>query len=134
MKVNGQLQREGGGEWEKKWPLSITTNIIFLENIRQKNDIKDILVSKKDLKTSAFAYNIHSKQQLTNTSRNAVNLFQKATDTNYDKTKSLGIWLVSTKDDPRRPLDFKWNSNAIKILGYTYKLNIKKHLKKTGKM
>ena len=75
----------------KKLPLSITLNIIFLENIRQNNDIKDILVGKKDLKTSAFAYNIHSKQQLTNTSRNAVNLFQKSTDTNYDKTKSLGI-------------------------------------------
>ena len=91
MKVNGQLQRGGGGEWEKKRPLSITLNIIFLENIRQNNDIKDILVSKKNLKTSAFAYSIHSKQQLTNTSRNAVNLFQKATDTNYDKTKSLGV-------------------------------------------
>ena len=110
----------------KRWPLSITLNIIFAsifsENIRQNNDIKDILVGKKDLKTSTFAYNIHSKQKLTNTSRNPVNHFEKATGTNYDKTKCLGIWLVSTKDDPRIPLAFKSNSNAIKILGYTYKL------------
>ena len=29
---------------------------------------------------------------------------------------------MSTKDDRRKPLAFKSNSNAIKILGYTYKL------------
>ena len=32
----------------------------------------------------------------------------------------MGIWLGSNKGNSRKPLGFKWNSDAIKILGYTY--------------
>ena len=32
----------------------------------------------------------------------------------------MGIWLGSNKGNPRKPLVFRWNSDAITILGYTY--------------
>ena len=32
----------------------------------------------------------------------------------------MGIWLGSNKSNPRKPLGFKWYSDAIKILGYTH--------------
>ena len=36
----------------------------------------------------------------------------------------MGIWLGPNKDNPRKPLGFKWNSDTIKILGYSYGHNI----------
>ena len=35
----------------------------------------------------------------------------------------MGIWLGSNKGNARKPLGFKWNSDTIKILGYTYGKN-----------
>ena len=32
----------------------------------------------------------------------------------------MGIWLGSNKGNPKKYLGFKWNSDTIKILGYTY--------------
>ena len=46
--------------------------------------------------------------------------FEKSTDIRHNKTKCIGIWLGSNKDNPRKPLRFKWNSDTIKILGHTY--------------
>ena len=37
--------------------------------------------------------------------------------------KCRGIWLGSNKGNPRKPLWFEWNSDATKILGYTYGQN-----------
>ena len=45
---------------------------------------------------------------------------EKATDIKYNKTKFMGIWLGLNKGNPRKSLGFKWNADAIKILGYTY--------------
>ena len=32
----------------------------------------------------------------------------------------MGIWLGSNKGNPKKYLGFKWNSDTIKILSYTY--------------
>ena len=59
--------------------------------------------------------------------------FEKVTDTKYNKTKCLGIWIGSKNGDRRKPLGFKWNSVSMKILGYTYGHNTNKYRNKTEK-
>ena len=96
---------------------------IFLENIRQNNGVKGIVIGKKELKNSAFADDttiyIVSNSSLAHLEMQPMH-FKKATDIKYNKTKCMGIWLGSNKGNPRKPLRFKWNSDTIKILGYTY--------------
>ena len=111
-------------------PLSMILYIIFaeifLENIRQNNGIKGVVIGEKELKTSAFADDttiyIESNNSLAHLETKLMH-FEKATDVKYNKTKCMGIWLGSNKGNPRKPLGFKWNSGKIKILGYTYGYN-----------
>ena len=103
---------------------------IILENMRQNNSLKGILISEKEVKTSViYTVNIssliHLEMQLIH--------FEKVTDTKYNKTKCLGIWIGSKKGDRRKPLGFKWNSVSIEILGYTYGHNTNKYGNKTEK-
>ena len=104
---------------------SMTLSIIFaktiLENIRQENDIKGIVIGAKEMKLlllsmmQQYTYNIslaHLETQL--------KYFEKATDIKYNKTICTGIWLGSIKGNLRKPLDCKFKSNTIIILGYIY--------------
>ena len=96
---------------------------MFLENIRQNNVIKGtVVIGKKELKTSAFANDttiyIGNNSSLTHL-KMQIRHFEKATDIRYNKTKCMEIWQECKKGNPRNPLGFKWNSNTIKILGYT---------------
>ena len=68
---------------------------IFLENIRQNNGIKAIIIGEKEVETSAFADDItvaHLETQLMH--------FEKATDIKYNKIKFMGIYLGSNKGNP----------------------------------
>ena len=111
-------------------PLFVTLYIIFaeifLENLRQNNSIKGILIGVKELGTSAFVDDrkiyIGSSSSLAHLETQLM-YFEKATDIKYNKTKCMRIWLGSNKGNPRKPLGFKWNSDTIKILGYTYERN-----------
>ena len=111
-------------------PLSMILYIIFaeifLENIRQNNGIKGVVIGKKELKTCAFADDttiyIGSNSSLAHLETKLMH-FEKATDVKYNKIKCMGIWLGSNKGNPRKPLGFKWNSGTIKSLGYTYGCN-----------
>ena len=47
-------------------------------------------------------------------------LFEKATNIKYNKTKCIGMWLGSNRGNNTKPMGFKWTSQKIKILGYTY--------------
>ena len=80
-------------------PLSMILYIIFaeiiLENIRQNNGIKAIVIGEKKVKISAFADDItvaHLETQLMH--------FEKATDIKYNNTKFMGIYLGSNKGNP----------------------------------
>ena len=141
IKVNGHLSQaflvKRG--LQQGCPLSMILYIIFveifLENIRQNNGIKVIVIGKKELKTSAFADDatiyIGSSSSLAHLKTQLMH-FEKATDIKYNKTKSMGMWQGSNKSNPRKPQGFKWNSDTTKILGYTYGMQ-SKHGKKTGK-
>ena len=100
---------------------------IFFKKIRQNNGIKGIVISEKELKTSVFVGDttiyIINGSSLAHLETQLMH-FEKTTDIKYNKTKCLGIWLGSNKGNPRKPLGFKWNSDTIKILGYTYGHNI----------
>ena len=106
IKVNGHLSqaflvkrglRQG-------CPLSMILHIviveIFLENIRQNNGIKGIVIGKKELKTSAFVDDttiyIGSNSSLTHLETQLMH-FEKATDIKYNKTKFMGKWLGTNK-------------------------------------
>ena len=109
---------------------------IILESKRQNNDIKRIAIGKKELQTTTFAddttVNIGNNSSLAHLEMQLMH-FEKATDIKYNKAKCIGIWLGSNKDNPRKPLGFKWNSDKIKILGYTTNTIPNKHGDKTGK-
>ena len=49
--------------------------------------------------------------------------FEKANEIKYNKTVCMGIWLGPNKDNQRKHLGSKLNSDTIKILGYTYRHN-----------
>ena len=132
IKVNGHLPQAFPVKrgMQQGYPLSMILYIIFaeifLENIRQSNGIKGIVIGEKELKTSAFADDAtiylgsnssvaHLKTQLMH--------FEKATGIKYNKAKCMGTWLGSNKGNPRKPLGFKWNPDTIKFLGYTYRHN-----------
>ena len=109
IKVNGHLSQVflvKTGLWQG-CPLSMILYIIFeeifLENIRQNNGIKAIVIGEKEVKTSAFADDItiyiegnslvaHLETQLMH--------FEKATDIKYNKIKFMGIYLGSNKGNP----------------------------------
>ena len=67
---------------------------IFLENIRQNNGIKGIVIGKKELKTSPFVDDtkiyIGSNSSLALLETQLMH-FEKATDIKYNKTKCMGI-------------------------------------------
>ena len=90
---------------------------IFLENIREKNGIKGIVLGEKELETSNFAYDttiyIGSNSSLAHLETQLIH-FEKVTDIKYNKTKCMAICLGSNKGNARKPLEFKWNSD------YTY--------------
>ena len=68
---------------------------IVLENIRQNNGIKAIVIGEKKVKTSAFADDItvaHLETQLMH--------FEKATDIKYININFMGIYLGSNKGNP----------------------------------
>ena len=100
---------------------------IFFKKIRQNNGIKGIVIGEKELKTSVFVGDatiyIINNSSLGHLETQLMH-FEKTTYIKYNKTKCLGIWLGSNKGNPRKPLGFKWNSDTIKILGYTYGHNI----------
>ena len=54
---------------------------------------------------------VHLKPQLIH--------LEKTTDIKYNKTKCMGTWQGSNKGNPKKPLEFKWNSDTTKHLGYT---------------
>ena len=85
--------------------------------------MKGIVTGKKELKNSAFADDATiytgSNSSLAHLEMTPMH-FEKATDIKYNKTKCMGIWLGSNKGNPRKPLGFKWNSDTIKMSGYTY--------------
>ena len=99
---------------------------IFLEHIRQNNFIKGIVIGEKELKTSVFADDttiyIGSNSSLTHFETQLMH-FEKANDIKYNKTVCMGIWLGPNKDNQRKHLGSKLNSDTIKILGYTYRHN-----------
>ena len=104
---------------------SMTLSIIFaktiLENIRQENDIKGIVIGAKAMKLlllsmmQQYTYNISLADLETQ-----LKYFEKATDIKYNKIICTGIWLGSNKSNLRKPLDCKFKSNTIIILGYIY--------------
>ena len=85
--------------------LCVISAEIFLENIRQKNGIKGIVIGEKDLKTFAFADDttiyIRSNSSLAHLETQLMH-FEKATDIKYNKTKCMGIRPVSNKGNPRK--------------------------------
>ena len=95
---------------------------IFLGNIRKNNGIKGIVIGENELKTSTFAADttiyIGSNSSLAHLEMQLM-YFEKATDKKFNKTKCIGIWLGSNKSDPRKLLWIKWNSDTIKVSGYT---------------
>ena len=99
---------------------------IFLEDIRQNNFIKGIVIGEKELKTSVFADDttiyIGSNSSLTHFEKQLMHS-EKATDIKYNKTICMGIWLGPNKGNQRKPLGSKLNSDTIKILGHTYRHN-----------
>ena len=107
---------------------SMTLSIIFaktiLENIRQENDIKGIVIGAKEMKLlllsmmQQYTYNISLTDLETQ-----LKYFEKATDIKYNKIICTGIWLGSNKSNLRKPLDCKFKSNTIIILGYIYGRN-----------
>ena len=86
------------------WPLSMILYIVivemFLENIKQNNGIKGIVIGEKELKTSAFVDDttiyIGSNSSLTHLETQLMH-FEKATDIKYNKIKFMGKWLGSNK-------------------------------------
>ena len=123
VKVNGHLLQAFlvKRRLRQGCPLSMILYIIFaeifLENIRQNNGIKGIVIGAKELKTSAFADNttiyIENNSSLAHLETLLMH-FEKATDIKYNKATCMGIWLGSNK-----PLGFEWNSDTIRISGYT---------------
>ena len=103
--------------------LYIISTKIFLEKIRQSSGIKNIAMGGNELKTSAFADDttiyIGKKSSLAHLEMQLMH-FEKTTDIKFSKTKCMRIWLGSNKRNPKKLLRFKWNSDTIKILGYTY--------------
>ena len=108
-------------------PLSILYIIlaeVTIENIRQNNkNIKGITISQKEIKISAFADDttlyigennsfIHLQTQLHD--------FELFAGIKYNRKKCVGMWLGVNIDNKEKPLQFKWNSEKIKILGYIY--------------
>ena len=128
VKVNGHLSQAFlvKRRLRQGCPLFMILYIIFakipLENVRQNNGIKGIVIGKKELKTSAFANDttiyIGNNSSLAHLETWLMH-FEKATDIKYNKTEYMGIWLGSNKDNPRNPLGVKSNSDTIKILDYT---------------
>ena len=104
---------------------------IFLKNIKQNNDIKDTVIVEKIPKTSAFADDatiyIGGNSSLAYLETQLMD-FEKVTDIKYNKTKCTRIGLGFNKDNPRKLLGFKSNSDTLKIFGYTYGHNIFIHL------
>ena len=82
---------------------------IFLENIRQNNGIKGIIIAEKELKVSAFTNDttiyVRSNSSLAHLETQLMH-FEKVTDIKYNKTKYMGIWLGPNKNNPRRRLGF----------------------------
>ena len=129
VKVNGHLSRtfllERGVR--QGCPLSMILYIIFaevlLENIRQNHNIKGIKIGQKEIKISAFADDtvvyIGDNKALKHLQKQ-LNIFEKATDVKYNKTKCMGLWLGSNKGNTSEPMGFQWTSQKIKLLGYTY--------------
>ena len=123
VKVNGHLLQAFlvKRRLRQGCPLSMILYIIFaeifLENIRQNNGIKGIVIGAKELKTSAFADNttiyIENNSSLAHLETLLMH-FEKATDIKYNKATCMGIWLGSNK-----PLGFEWNSDTIRISDYT---------------
>ena len=78
---------------------------VFLQNIRQNNSIKDIVIGKKELKTSDFANDttiyIGNNSSLAHLETQLMH-FEKATDIKYNKTKCMGIRPGSNKGNPRK--------------------------------
>ena len=136
VKVNGHLSQVFlvKRRLRQGCPLFMILYIIFaetpLENVRQNSDIKGIVIGKKELKSSAFANDttiyIGNNSSLAHLETWLMH-FEKATDIKYNKTERMGIWLGFNKDNPRKPLEVKSNSDTIKILDYTYGYNIILH-------
>ena len=136
VKVNGHLSQAFlvKRRLRQGCPLFMILYIIFaktpLENVRQNNGIKGIVIGKKELKTSAFANDttiyIGNNSSLAHLETWLMH-FEKVTDIKYNKTECMRIWLGSNKDNPRKPLGVKSNSDTIKILDYTYGYNIILH-------
>ena len=86
---------------------------VLLENTRQNKNIKGIKRDQREIKTSAFTDDTtlywgdnkalkHLQIQL--------NLFEKATNIKYNKTKCIGMWLGSNRGNTMEPMGFKWTS------------------------
>ena len=89
--------------------------------------MKRIVISEKELKTSAFADDttiyIGNNSSITRLEMRLMHL-EKGTGIKYNKTKYKGKWLGFNKGHSGKPQGLKWNSDAIKILGKTYGRNI----------
>ena len=134
VKVNGSMSQsfliERGVR--QGCPLSMILYIILaevtIENIRQNKNIKGITISQKEIKVSAFADDTtlyigeNNSFKHLQTQLHDLELFAGI---KYNRKKCVGMWLGVNIDNQEKPLHFKWNSEKIKILGYTYGQNQK---------
>ena len=134
VKVNGSMSQSFVIERgvRQGCPLSMILYIILaevtIENIRQNKNIKGITISQKEIKVSAFADDTtlyigeNNSFKHLQTQLHDLELFAGI---KYNRKKCVGMWLGVNIENQEKPLHFKWNSEKIKILGYTYGQNQK---------
>ena len=111
-------------------PLSMILYIllaeVFIQNIKQNDNIKGITVEGREIKISAFADNttlyIGDNNSLGHLQIQLLQ-FERYTGVNYNWDKCFGMWMGTNIGKQSKPLDFKWNSKKIKILGFIYGQN-----------
>ena len=134
VKVNGHLTLFLGGKGRTPRMPSMILYIIlaevFIQNIEQNDNIKGITVVGREIKVSAFADDttlyIGDNKSLGYLQTQLLQ-FERYTGVKYNRDKRFRMWMGINIGKQSKPLDFKWNSKKIKILGFIYGQNGKEN-------
>ena len=126
VKVNGFLTEEISIKrgLRQGCPLSALLFVLCAEvlsiNIRKNTDIKGIIYENQEHKESSFADDMNVVVSTDNSIYKLFELLDKyelATNSKINKDKTEAKWLGKWKDRTDKPLNLKWKSGEVMLLG-----------------
>lgn len=93
---------------------------VFVQNIQQNDNIKGITVAGREIKVSTFANDttLYIGDKSLGYLQTQLLQFERYTRVKYNQDNCFRMWMGTNIGKQSKPLDVKWNSKKIKILGF----------------